>query len=44
MMAMILANDTKLKMVDGLLGDPTETALIQYAFDQNVKVEDLLRR
>lgn len=25
-----------------LLGDPTETALIQYAFDQNINVHDLL--
>ena len=44
MMAMILANDTKIEDGGRLLGDPTETALIQYAFDQNVKVEDLLKK
>lgn len=31
MMAMILANDTKIEDGGRLLGDPTETALIQYA-------------
>ena len=41
---MILANDTKIEDGGRLLGDPTETALIQYAFDQNVKVEDLLKK
>lgn len=44
MMAMILANDTKIEDGGRLLGDPTETALIQYAFDPNVKVEDLLKK
>ena len=44
MMAMILANDTKIEDGGRLLGDPTETALIQYAFDQNVKVEDLIKK
>ena len=44
MMAMILANDTKIEDGGRLLGNPTETALIQYAFDQNVKVEDLLKK
>lgn len=44
MMAMILANDTKIEDGGRLLGDPTETALIQYAFDQNIKVEDLLKK
>ncbi len=43
MMSMILANDTKIEDGGRLLGDPTETALIQYAFDQNIKVEDLLK-
>ena len=44
MMSMILANDTKIEDGGRLLGDPTETALIQYAFDQNIKVEDLLKK
>ena len=44
MMAMILANDTKIEDGGRLSGDPTETALIQYAFDQNIKVEDLLKK
>ncbi len=41
---MILANDTQIENGGNLLGDPTETALIQYAFDQNVKVQDLLKK
>jgi Ca2+-transporting ATPase len=44
MLAMILANDTKIQSGGSLLGDPTETALIQFAFDQNIEVQDLLRR
>ena len=44
MMSMILANDTKIEDGGRLLGDPTETALIQYAFNQNIKVEDLLKK
>jgi Ca2+-transporting ATPase len=44
MLAMILANDTKIQAGGSLLGDPTETALIQFAFDQNIEVQDLLRR
>lgn len=42
MLAMVLANDTKIQKGGKLLGDPTETALIQYAFDKNVDVAKLL--
>lgn len=38
---MILSNDTKI-MPDGLAGDPTETALIQYNLDQGYPVDQLL--
>ncbi|BAP84997.1 cation-transporting P-type ATPase [Paucilactobacillus hokkaidonensis JCM 18461] len=38
---MVLANDTK-QTSDGLQGDPTETALVQYALDHNVNVEQLM--
>ncbi|WP_047998898.1 cation-translocating P-type ATPase [Lactiplantibacillus herbarum] len=38
---MILSNDTKI-MADGLAGDPTETALIQYNLDQGYPVNQLL--
>ncbi|CAJ1225492.1 cation-translocating P-type ATPase [Lactiplantibacillus xiangfangensis] len=38
---MILSNDTKI-MADGLAGDPTETALIQYNLDQGYPVDQLL--
>lgn len=43
LLSMVLANDTKIENGGNLLGDPTETALIQYAFDQGIKVEDLLK-
>ncbi|WEV43233.1 calcium-translocating P-type ATPase, PMCA-type [Lactobacillus sp. ESL0684] len=42
LLAMILANDTKISDDQNLLGDPTETALIQYAFDQQLDVLQLL--
>lgn len=42
LLAMILANDTKIENEGHLLGDPTETALIQYAFDQNIDVAHVL--
>lgn len=42
LLSMVLANDTKIENGGDLLGDPTETALIQYAFDQNINVHDLL--
>ncbi|WP_430490750.1 cation-translocating P-type ATPase [Lactiplantibacillus pentosus] len=40
---MILSNDTKI-MSNGLAGDPTETALIQYNLDQNYPVDQLLEQ
>ncbi|RMC58702.1 calcium-translocating P-type ATPase, PMCA-type [Lactobacillus sp. ESL0260] len=42
LMAMVLANDSKLDESNQLLGDPTETALIQYALDQKIDVHNLL--
>ena len=42
LMAMVLANDSKLGDNDRLLGDPTETALIQYALDQKIPVHQML--
>ncbi|BDZ29977.1 cation-translocating P-type ATPase [Lactiplantibacillus sp. WILCCON 0030] len=39
---MILSNDTKI-MADGLAGDPTETALVQYNLDQAYPVDQLLK-
>lgn len=41
MQTMLLANDTKLR-ADGLLGDPTETALTQFGLDKGINVADLL--
>ncbi|KRN98225.1 cation transport ATPase [Levilactobacillus paucivorans] len=38
---MILSNDTKVT-ADGLAGDPTETALVQYQMDQNYPVSQVL--
>lgn len=43
LLAMVLANDTKIENGGNLLGDPTETALIQYAFDQDIDVDALLK-
>lgn len=42
LMAMVLANDTKIESSNSLLGDPTETSLIQYAFDQKIDVFKML--
>lgn len=42
MLAMVLANDTKIQKGGKLLGDPTETSLIQFAFDKNVDVDRML--
>ncbi|BDR60145.1 calcium-translocating P-type ATPase, PMCA-type [Lactobacillus xylocopicola] len=42
LLAMILANDSKLDEADQLLGDPTETALVQYALDQKIAVRALI--
>lgn len=39
---MTLANDTKITDNNSLLGDPTETALIQYALDSKLNVVDYL--
>lgn len=44
LLSMVLANDTKIENGGDLLGDPTETALIQYAFDQKIDVEGLLEK
>lgn len=42
LMAMVLANDSKLDDNNQLLGDPTETALVQYALDQKIPVHELV--
>ena len=42
LLSMVLANDSKLDDTNKLLGDPTETALIQYALDQKIDVHQLL--
>ncbi|WP_203641291.1 cation-translocating P-type ATPase [Levilactobacillus andaensis] len=39
---MILSNDTKIT-TDGLAGDPTETALVQYQLDRNYPVDQVLK-
>lgn len=44
LLAMVLANDTKIENGGDLLGDPTETSLIQYAFDQNIDVDQMLEK
>lgn len=44
LLAMVLANDTKIENGGNLLGDPTETSLIQFAFDQKIAVDDLLKQ
>lgn len=47
LLAMILANDTKIKSGGDLLGDPTETSMIQYAFTKDIdinKVHDDYKR
>lgn len=42
LLAMVLANDAKLDDSNNLLGDPTETALVQYALDQKIDVRHLI--
>ncbi|MDF7639330.1 calcium-translocating P-type ATPase, PMCA-type [Lactobacillus sp. ESL0791] len=42
LLTMVLANDTKIEQGQKLLGDPTETALVQYALQQKIAVSDLL--
>ncbi|MGQ5708900.1 calcium-translocating P-type ATPase, PMCA-type [Lactobacillus sp. PSON] len=44
LLSMVLANDTKIENAGDLLGDPTETALIQYAFDKNIDVPAMLKK
>lgn len=44
LLSMILANDTQIENGGNLLGDPTETSLIQYAFDQKIDVDALLNK
>lgn len=44
LLSMVLANDTQIENGGNLLGDPTETALIQFAFDQSIDVETLLKK
>lgn len=43
LVTMILANDSKLDSTNKLLGDPTETALIQFALNQKIDVQQLLQ-
>lgn len=43
-LSMILANDTKIENGGDLLGDPTETALIQYGLDEGVDLSNLLKK
>ncbi len=44
LLSMVLANDTKIENGGNLLGDPTETSLIQYAFDKHIDVSKLLEK
>lgn len=44
LLSMVLANDTKIENGGNLLGDPTETSLIQYAFDKHIDVPKLLEK
>ena len=44
LLSMVLANDTKIENGGDLLGDPTETSLIQYAFDKNIDVDAMLNK
>lgn len=44
LVVMSLANDTKIQNDGNLLGDPTETALIQYGFDHDFDVRNLLKK
>ena len=41
---MTFANDTKVQNDGVLVGDPTETALVQFGFDHDYKVEDELQK
>ena len=44
LLTMVLANDSKLDDSGKLLGDPTETALIQYALDHEIDVRQLIEQ
>ena len=44
LLSMVLVNDTKIENGGNLLGDPTETALIQFAFDKQIDVDQLLKK
>ena len=40
--SVVLANDTKIDVEGNLIGDPTETAFIQYALDKGYDVKGFL--
>lgn len=42
--SMIYANDTQISGDDTLIGDPTETALIQFALDKKINVSEMLAK
>ena len=42
--SVVLANDTKIDQEGKLIGDPTETAFIQYALDKGYDVKALLEK
>nr|WP_280525875.1 cation-translocating P-type ATPase [Companilactobacillus nantensis] len=41
---MTFSNDTKIQADGNLVGDPTETALIQFGFDHNYQIADELKK
>ncbi len=41
---MTFSNDTKIQADGNLVGDPTETALIQFGFDHNYQITDELKK
>ncbi|NOM24533.1 cation-transporting P-type ATPase, partial [Klebsiella pneumoniae] len=42
--SVVLANDTKIDVEGNLIGDPTETAFIQYALDKGYDVKGFLEK
>ena len=42
--SVVLANDTKIDVEGNLIGDPTETAFIQYALDKGYDVKAFLEK
>ncbi|MBF0780112.1 MULTISPECIES: cation-translocating P-type ATPase [unclassified Granulicatella] len=40
--SVILANDTKFDATGNLIGDPTETAFIQFGLDKHINISDML--